>query len=244
MKKLFLILFVIPLFWGCESEEKVKSDIDRLKATRTELQTEVRPLADNVAKLRSEKADLEVELTQLNLSLSEQRKGKRPVYLLTLELKQSHVTLDLKKLAKDEMNAIKFTLAVDQDLYNSVEKGDNIVTASKWYGSKLKPFSVDRKLYGAVEDIVLGGKVIKAIHTPGHSPGSVVYMTESEGFYVIFAQDVHGPLDPSILSNREDYERSLEVLLSLEPDILCEGHYGIYNGKANAEEFIRSFMTA
>jgi len=90
----------------------------------------------------------------------------------------------------------------------------------------------------------LGGRNIEAIHVPGHSPGSVVYLTESEGKKVLFAQDVHGPLDSSFLSNKKDYLKSLKLLLSLEADILCEGHFGIYKGKKEVAKFIESFLMA
>ena len=99
----------------------------------------------------------------------------------------------------------------------------------------------DRLLEG--EDVIrLGELELKVIHTPGHSPGSMVYLTESEGLKVLFGQDVHGPLDSSLLSNREDYLRSLNLLLSLNADILCEGHFGIFKGKEKVANFIRSFM--
>lgn len=124
-----------------------------------------------------------------------------------------------------------------------LEKGDNTVTAAKWYGATIPPFVVDRKLSGDRGKIDLGDRCIEAIHTPGHSPGSVVYMTESEGLKVLFAQDVHGPLDARILSDREDYLRSLNLLLSLKSDILCEGHFGVYRGKNEVEDFIKSFIT-
>jgi hypothetical protein len=47
---------------------------------------------------------------------------------------------------------------------------------------------------------------------------------------------------PSLLSNREDYIRSLEFLLSMDIDILCEGHFGIFKGHKNIQSFIRSFL--
>ncbi len=125
-----------------------------------------------------------------------------------------------------------------------LEAGDNRVTAANWYGAMLEPFRVDRKLTGPGEDILLAGRKIEAIHAPGHSPGSVVYLTESEGNRVLFAQDVHGPLDQSFLSNRKDYEESLRILLGIDADILCEGHYGVYRGKAEVAAFIRKFMKA
>ncbi|MEN6439897.1 MAG: MBL fold metallo-hydrolase [Syntrophobacter sp.] len=123
-----------------------------------------------------------------------------------------------------------------------LEAGDNRVTAASWYGAKLKPFQVDRKLEGAGGDITLGGRKIEAIHAPGHSPGSTVYLTESDGLRVLFAHDVHGPLDPSFLSNAGDYHASLGMLLEIRADILCEGHYGVYKGKEEVAGFIRQFM--
>lgn len=122
-----------------------------------------------------------------------------------------------------------------------LEEGDEEVTAAAWYGQSLEPFSVDVKLEGFRNEIMLGEKVIEAIHIPGHSPGSLAYLVESEGRKVLFAQDVHGPLHPSLLSNHEDYLRSLDLLLSLDADILCEGHYGVFRGKKEISGLIRRF---
>lgn len=124
-----------------------------------------------------------------------------------------------------------------------LEKGDQVVTGAKWYGAILEPFTVDRKVRGDKEDIVLGSRTIEAIHIPGHSPGSMAFVMESDGFRVLFGQDVHGPLDASLLSDRDSYIKSLELLISLEADILCEGHYGVIRGKDRVKEFIRSFIS-
>jgi len=123
-----------------------------------------------------------------------------------------------------------------------LERGDNAVTAASWYGATIDPFTVERKLAGPREDVLLGERVIQAIHIPGHSPGSVAYAVESEGLKILFGQDVHGPLDKSLLSNREDYQKSLKLLLSLEADVLCEGHYGVYRGKGEVARFIKQFL--
>ncbi len=123
-----------------------------------------------------------------------------------------------------------------------LEQGDNVVTAATWYGARIQPFSVDLKISGSKADIPLGGRIIQAIHTPGHSPGSMVYLTESAGMKVLFAQDVHGPLHPDLRSNSRDYQDSLQLLLSLEADILCEGHYGVYRGKKAVAKFIKGFV--
>ena len=123
-----------------------------------------------------------------------------------------------------------------------IEAGDNTVTAASWYNASLTPVCVDRRLTLTREHIVLGDRVIEALHIPGHSPGSVAYVTESQGLRVVFAQDVHGPLAESLNSDEKQYFQSLEVLASLEADILCEGHYGVYMGKEEVARFIRSFL--
>ena len=123
-----------------------------------------------------------------------------------------------------------------------LETGNNEVTAARWYGRTMEPFTVDRKLIREMETLYLGDQAVQAIHIPGHSPGSVAYTTWSNGLKILFGQDVHGPLDPRLLSNRSDYTASLEKLLQEEADILCEGHYGIYRGKEAVARFIQSFL--
>jgi len=101
---------------------------------------------------------------------------------------------------------------------------------------------VDHKITSFEDSFLLGNRTIQSFHTPGHSPGSVVYLVESREKRILFGQDVHGPLDPSLLSNREDYIRSLKFLLSLKIDILCEGHFGIFKGPKDIQAYIRSFL--
>ncbi len=123
-----------------------------------------------------------------------------------------------------------------------LEKGDQEVTAASWYGARIRPVQVDLKWRGGSRTFELADRVLTGYHTPGHSPGSAVYMMESEGLKVLFGQDVHGPLHPSLLSNREDYRRSLQLLLELEADILCEGHFGVYRGKKEVAAFIQKYL--
>lgn len=123
-----------------------------------------------------------------------------------------------------------------------IEKGENTVTAADWFNKEMEAFPIDIKLKEPTENIDLGNRIIQAIHIPGHSPGSVAYLMESDGNRVLFGQDVHGPLHSSLKSNKEDYRESLKRLLSLEADILCEGHYGVFKDRMNVSQFIRSFL--
>ena len=123
-----------------------------------------------------------------------------------------------------------------------LEEGDSNVTAARWYGKTFEPLKVDCKITSFEESFLVGSKRITSFHTPGHSPGSVVYLVESEGKKILFGQDIHGPLDPSLLSNQEFYIKSLKFLLSLKIDILCEGHFGVFEGEKNIQSFIKSFL--
>jgi glyoxylase-like metal-dependent hydrolase (beta-lactamase superfamily II) len=123
-----------------------------------------------------------------------------------------------------------------------LEIGDQDVTAASWYGARITPVQVDLKWGGDSQIFALANRVLTGYHTPGHSPGSTVYVMVSEGLKVLFGQDIHGPLHPGLLSNRGDYRRSLLRLLDLEADILCEGHYGVYRGKKEVAAFIRKYL--
>ncbi|HPA71942.1 MAG TPA: MBL fold metallo-hydrolase, partial [Spirochaetota bacterium] len=102
--------------------------------------------------------------------------------------------------------------------------------------------AVDEKVEGPRADFSVGALSLTMHHAPGHSPGSSVITVVSGGLLVLFGQDVHGPLNDALRSVREDYERSLEYLMSLDADILCEGHFGVIRGKDEVRDFIESFL--
>jgi len=123
-----------------------------------------------------------------------------------------------------------------------LEAGDSRVTAAQWYNAYLEPLTIDHKIKAAEETFLLGSGSITACHCPGHSPGSMVLVSEVKGKKILFGQDIHGPLHDDFFSSRKDYIASLKFLLGLEADILCEGHFGVYKGKQEVREFIESFI--
>ena len=123
-----------------------------------------------------------------------------------------------------------------------LENGDSAVTAASWYGARMSPLMVDYKVRTATDTIAVGDGQVQAYHCPGHSPGSLVYLVKVDTTRVLFGQDIHGPLHPSLLSDRKAYLNSLEFILTLESDILCEGHFGVYKGQQKIESFIRSYL--
>ena len=123
-----------------------------------------------------------------------------------------------------------------------LESGDNTVTAANWYGARMNPLKIDHKIEEKKETFRIGRGKLTAYHCPGHSPGSVVYFAQIDSIRVLFGQDVHGPLEASFLSDRENYTRSLRFMMSLNADILCEGHFGIYRGKEKISHFIQQYL--
>ena len=124
----------------------------------------------------------------------------------------------------------------------ALEAGDSRRTAANWYGQSMKPLMPDVLLSRTGRQIRLGNRTVDAIHTPGHTPGSVVYAVESDGLRVLFGQDVHGPLYADFGSDAPAYRQSLLDMADLGADILCEGHYGIIRGADEVRAFIRSFL--
>ena len=106
----------------------------------------------------------------------------------------------------------------------------------------MPPLPIDVKLTGDKNTIEIGDSCVDTIHCPGHSPGSLVFTTQLESQLVLFGQDVHGPIHSSLLSDEALYQKSLQKILDLDADLLLEGHYGVFRGKARVRDFIRSFM--
>ncbi len=123
-----------------------------------------------------------------------------------------------------------------------LESGDSEVTAAAWYGTYMEPTKIDIKVSEATRIFTVGDHEVVFHHAPGHSPGSAVLTMVSDGELVLFGQDVHGPLNDSLRSDRGDYVKSLRFLLSLNADILCEGHFGVFRGKEKVRRFIESFL--
>jgi hypothetical protein len=61
------------------------------------------------------------------------------------------------------------------------------------------------------------------------------------GKRVLFGQDVHGPY---ILKGSDPLQAklSLQKLIDLEADILCEGHFGIYQPATEVKRYIEGYL--
>ena len=94
-------------------------------------------------------------------------------------------------------------------------------------------------LKGSEETLKYSKYEIKLLHIPGHTPGSIAVYVDMEK-RVLFGQDIHGPY----FLKRADPKQakiSLQKLVELEADILCEGHFGIYETAADVKKYIEGY---
>ncbi|MFX1564024.1 MAG: MBL fold metallo-hydrolase [Promethearchaeota archaeon] len=119
-----------------------------------------------------------------------------------------------------------------------ITKGDPRVSAAKHYGTSLTPCPVDMSLDGDAGLVPIGNNTLHYVHTPGHTPGSIVLYFDDGNRRVLFGQDLHGPFSSEWGSDIDQWCTSMQLVLTLEADILCEGHYGVYRGKSAVRQFI------
>lgn len=123
----------------------------------------------------------------------------------------------------------------------AIETGDGVL--ADFYGVDYEPVKVDRELQGTEEKLSLGGLELTAVHIPGHTPGSVALtMDLASGERVLFGQDIHGPYNPAWGADPRQARASLEKLVNLNADILCEGHFGIFRPAASVRKFISQYL--
>jgi glyoxylase-like metal-dependent hydrolase (beta-lactamase superfamily II) len=169
-----------------------------------------------------------------------QETGYDPRNISTLILTHCHV---------DHIGAVEYmrdtysctVVAHDYDA-TAIESGDPVLTAAHWYRTKLPKTTVDLRLKGEHEVLMCGKQKINCLHTPGHTPGSIVVYIDRAGRRILFGQDIHGPFHDDFRSDIVKWRGSMEKLLSLDADILCEGHFGIYSPKEQVERYIQGYL--
>lgn len=109
-KKLISILLICLIFLtSCGN--------GNLKAERENLETELSELEEDIRTLQSEKNSIEKLIQNLR------EENDVPNYIVTFEIGQQHVTLDLGDLLKDEINKTELEVLVSKEYYDSVDIG-------------------------------------------------------------------------------------------------------------------------
>ena len=127
-----------------------------------------------------------------------------------------------------------------------IEGENNDLTAASMYGIDYQPVKIDILIKGEAESLRLGDLEFNFIHTPGHTPGSISPYIDTKDGRVLFGQDIHGPFSPSWGSDLKAWRKSMEKLLALKADVLCEGHAGVYKGDMVGkyiEGYLRRYST-
>jgi glyoxylase-like metal-dependent hydrolase (beta-lactamase superfamily II) len=122
----------------------------------------------------------------------------------------------------------------------AIETGKS--TGADAYGVDYEPCQVDVKLEGAEEKLAFGGQELIALHIPGHTRGSIAIYADVGGKRVLFGQDIHGPYEPMWGGEADKALISLQKLIDLKADILCEGHFGIYQPAEEVKDYIEGYL--
>lgn len=124
----------------------------------------------------------------------------------------------------------------------AIEEGLPHLTAAAWYGVKYEKVKVDQVLQREEEKIKVGQLELVCLHTPGHTIGGISPYVDTGGKRVLFGQDIHGPFNERWGSDLNQWELSMQKLIELKADILCEGHFGIYSPAAAVRKYIESYL--
>ncbi|MDI6806658.1 MAG: MBL fold metallo-hydrolase [Candidatus Aenigmarchaeota archaeon] len=163
--------------------------------------------------------------------------GLEPEKLSMIIVTHAHID-HIGSLAKLKEKFNSKILAHQLDV-EKIESGEKV--GAELYGVIYEPCQVDIKLSKDEESLQIGKYEFKLLHIPGHTPGSIACYLDISGKRVLFGQDVHGPYNlPG--ADPEKAKTSLQKLIDLHSDILCEGHYSIYQPKERVEEYILSYL--
>jgi len=124
----------------------------------------------------------------------------------------------------------------------AIQDGLPHLTAASWYGVDYQKVSVDKVLEGSQDSVAVGDLELKCLHTPGHTRGGISVYLDIGGLRVLFGQDIHGPFNREWGSDIKQWRTSMQCILDLEADILCEGHFGIYQPAEAVRDYIEGYL--
>lgn len=166
--------------------------------------------------------------------------GFEPADIKTVILTHCHVDHSAGALRfKEQLGCRLIMHELDADV---LESGDNRLSAGDWFRIPLQPTPIDLKLSGELNRLEFGRHALHCLHTPGHSPGSLSIYTDLEGKRVLFGQDIHAPIIRKYRSDERLWRQSMQKLLALRADMLCEGHLGIIEPAEKVTEFIEHYL--
>lgn len=112
MKKISLIFLSSFLLFGCVSKE------ERNERVISQQEEKIYLLKSEISELESIKVILE------NSVIEEKERLEIAEYLITIEIKQSHFSLDIGDHLKDEMNKAEIQIPVSKEFYEEIKVGE------------------------------------------------------------------------------------------------------------------------
>ncbi|MFC2002419.1 MBL fold metallo-hydrolase [Chloroflexota bacterium] len=122
---------------------------------------------------------------------------------------------------------------------SAIETGKG--TGAEFYQVSYQPCHIDIRISEPEESLTFGPYELHLVHIPGHTPGSLAIYVDMEK-RVLFGQDIHGPYIPAWGADLAQAAASLQKLIELKADILCEGHFGIYQPASEVERYITGYL--
>jgi len=144
---------------------------------------------------------------------------------------------ELKKFNKN----IKF-YAHELDIEKIEYKQEDKYIQQYYADYEYEPIKITNIIKEDGEILKLGQLKFKCIHIPGHTPGSVAYLLETEQKKILFGGDLPGLAINLHGGNLNDYVKSLPKLYNLKIDILCEGHENIIQPAEKVLKFIKGYV--
>lgn len=105
-----------------------------------------------------------------------------------------------------------------------------------------EPVKLARKVKDDNETIKIGKFEFTCLHIPGHTPGSVAYFLKTGNKKLLFAGDLPGIAININDGNLDDYLKSMQKLIAVDIDILCEGHEDLIKPAEKVNKFIKGYM--
>ncbi|MFX0057168.1 MAG: MBL fold metallo-hydrolase [Candidatus Hodarchaeota archaeon] len=126
---------------------------------------------------------------------------------------------------------------------NKIEQKEKEEYIQQYYADyKYEPVKVTNIIKEDGVILKFGQLEFKCIHIPGHTPGSLAYLLETEQKRILFGGDLPGLAIVLEGSNLDDYVKSMPKLYDLKIDILCEGHEKIIQPAEKVLKFIKGYV--